>query len=508
MSVVPQLELRDIAPAVFEAARRPGALDIDEVRWDRELGRTSEGPERTCLVHRDAGGAPQGYAALRAQEVWTDRRIESVAHLERFQAATPEAYIGLWSVLTSLDLMATVDAEEHAVDEALPTLLADPRAARQVSRCDFQWSRLLDPAAALSARTYESPGAVTVEVVDPAGWAAGTFTIEADAAGAGACARSGRSPEVTLPVDVLSSLWLGGGTLRLRASPAAPTSTLPARSPAWPGCSAPRGPRGRPPGSERSAQDSAGIADDTRVYAGGVEQVIPGARWARGVAVALLTAPGVVAAHALTTGGAPALLPVAVVCAVVALVACLLPTRGAGSTAAVAALAQLAGHTVLALAAPGNAPRGGCLSVVGSGAEAGVRYALADTSRGCPPGALPATPGLTAAAAAVAAALLVLLGHALLAALTAAVVVTAATGLALRPRGSRAPSARSCSCSPGCHARATSRPSPPRHPHPWPRSGGRARTSSAGLRPSSAPPDLPGRRRAPATARRTIRSPA
>jgi hypothetical protein len=170
------------------------------------------------------------------------------------------------------------------------------------------------------------------------------------------------------------------------------------------------------------------------VYPDGVEQVVPGARWARGIAVALLTAPGVVAAHALTTGRPPALLPVAVVGAVVALVACLVPSRGAGSTAAVAALAQLAGHTVLALAGPAAAPRGGCLSVVGTGAEAGVRYALADTSGSCPPGALPATPGLTAAAAAVAAALVVLLGHALLAALTAAIVVAAATGLAVAAR--------------------------------------------------------------------------
>jgi hypothetical protein len=170
------------------------------------------------------------------------------------------------------------------------------------------------------------------------------------------------------------------------------------------------------------------------VYPDGVQQVISEARWARGIAVALLTAPGVVAAHALTTGGPPGLLPVAVVCAVVALVACLLPSGGAGSTAAVAALAQLAGHTVLALAAPGAAPRGGCLSVVGTGAEAGVRYALADTSGRCPPGALPPTPGLTAAVAAVAAALVVLLGHALLAALTAAIVVAAATGLAVATR--------------------------------------------------------------------------
>jgi hypothetical protein len=171
-----------------------------------------------------------------------------------------------------------------------------------------------------------------------------------------------------------------------------------------------------------------------RVYPDGVEQVTAGARYARGVAVALLTAPGVLAAHALTTGRAPALVPVAVVCAVVALVTCLLPTGRAGSTAAVAALAQLAGHTVLALAAPAAAPRSGCLSVVGTGAEAGVRYALADTSGSCPPGALPATPGMTAAAAAVAAALVVLLGHALLAALTGAIVVAAATGLAVAVR--------------------------------------------------------------------------
>jgi len=213
VAVVPQQELRDLAPAVFEAARRPGALDISELRWDRDLGRFAEGPEPTALLHRDADGTPQGYAVYRGEERWVDRRIDSVAHLERFQAATPAAYAALWSVLTSIDLMATVDAEELSVDEPLPWLLVDERAARQVGRADFQWSRLLDPAASLSARTYESAGAVTVEVLDPAGWAAGTFTLEADAAGAGGCEGSRRSPDVTLPVDVLSSLWLGGGDL-------------------------------------------------------------------------------------------------------------------------------------------------------------------------------------------------------------------------------------------------------------------------------------------------------
>jgi predicted acetyltransferase len=219
VDVVPEAEMRGPAPAVFDAARRAGAIDQLDAWWDLGLGLVREPGHRprTWLVHRDEEGRPDGYASYRPEESWVDREIRTVAHLEQFQAATPAAYTGLWSVLTALDLVARVDAEELAVDEPLPWLLTDLRAARQVSRSDFQWSRLLDPAAALSARTYESPGGVRLEVVDPQGWAAGRFALEADAGGAGACARIHAEPEVTLPVDVLSSLWLGGGHLEAAA---------------------------------------------------------------------------------------------------------------------------------------------------------------------------------------------------------------------------------------------------------------------------------------------------
>jgi predicted acetyltransferase len=215
VEVVPEAELRSIAPPVFEAARRPGAIDQVPAWWDIRFGLAGEPGHvpRTCLLHRDEAGHPDGYATYRAEESWADREIRSVAHLEQFQAATPAAYTGLWSVLTSLDLVARVDAEELAVDEVLPWLLTDARAARQAARCDFQWSRLLDPAAALSARTYESRGAVTIEVVDPRRWAAGSYDLVADADGTGACTPTKAEPELTLPVDVLSSLWLGGGDL-------------------------------------------------------------------------------------------------------------------------------------------------------------------------------------------------------------------------------------------------------------------------------------------------------
>ncbi len=214
--LVDEAALRPLAPAIHAAARRPGELDRPDTRWDRDLGITPAEPARvprTGLLHTAADGTPDGFATYRAEEVWVDRVYASVLHLDQFWAATDEAYAGLWSLLLDVDTVARVDALELAVDEPLPWLLADPRTARQVSRNDFQWSRLIDPAAVLSARGYETPGAVVVEVADAAGWAAGTYLLEADASGAGSCTRTSRTAELTLGVGLLSSAWLGSNTL-------------------------------------------------------------------------------------------------------------------------------------------------------------------------------------------------------------------------------------------------------------------------------------------------------
>src|SRR3954452_19302109 len=98
------------------------------------------------------------------------------------------------------------------------------------------------------------------------------------------------------------------------------------------------------------------------MYAGRVTTTGGDARWARGLAVALVTAPGVLLAQLVVTGGVPALRAAVVVCVVVTAVAVAVPSRSALGTAAVAAVAQLAGHVVLAFAAPSAQARGGCLS--------------------------------------------------------------------------------------------------------------------------------------------------
>jgi hypothetical protein len=195
------------------------------------------------------------------------------------------------------------------------------------------------------------------------------------------------------------------------------------------------------------------------MYAGRVTTTGCDTRWARGLAVAVVTVPGVFLAQLLVAGNAPTLPSAVVVAAVVTVVTCAVPTRTVAGTAGVAAGAQLAGHLVLALAAPQAQTRQGCLSVVGRGADLGVRYALVHGDA-CPPGTVSAAPALTAVVAAVAAAALVLLGHALLAALTGVLVAALAAGLDLVRRLADAVLPATALLR-GVQVTPTGRPSPP-----------------------------------------------
>ena len=218
VDVVPGARAREVVDDVFAAARRPGEIDHFGWWWDEWHGLDPEAdqpaPPRRFAVCTAPDGTPTGYLRYAVNEHWDDRRVATVVDVAELRASTPQAHTALWRYLLELDLVATVKAAEQPVDDPLPHLLTDVRAVRRTGQSDFQWHRLLDPAAALSARTYERDGAVTFEVVDRAGgWAAGVFTLEV-VDGAGTCRRSpGADAEVSVPVDVLSSVWLGGGDL-------------------------------------------------------------------------------------------------------------------------------------------------------------------------------------------------------------------------------------------------------------------------------------------------------
>jgi predicted acetyltransferase len=118
----------------------------------------------------------------------------------------------LWKFLADHDWVSRVISEEtRPVDELWRDLLANRRVVYPTGHWDPLWLRVLDPAAVLGARRYDVPGRFVLRIVDKDGHADGTFAVEGGPDGA-TCARSTQSPDVTLPVAILSSILLGGYT--------------------------------------------------------------------------------------------------------------------------------------------------------------------------------------------------------------------------------------------------------------------------------------------------------
>lgn len=216
--------LRKEAPSIFDRVRasRPGMIARNDLQWDHltDLRRPPEEKpwKGFRVLCRDEDGVPQGWASWTVKDKWEDMRPQSVAHVDDLCAATPAAEARLWRFLSELDLIVSLRAGDRPVDDVLPFLLDNGRAAREVYRGDFLWVRLLDVVAALQARTYGAPGRLVIEVKDPLGIAEGRYLLEATEEG-GSVTRTDESPDLTLPVRTLGALYLGGTpVMRLHAA--------------------------------------------------------------------------------------------------------------------------------------------------------------------------------------------------------------------------------------------------------------------------------------------------
>jgi predicted acetyltransferase len=215
--------LRRLAPPLYEQLRqvRPGFIERNDRWWDRELQQItvpgSEPLKGYQAVYRSAEGEAEGYVRYHGKEEWDQMRPKVTLTVDELVAVTTGAYHRLWQYCCEVDWVTRVEAGERSVDEVLPWLLTDGRLFRQTSRFDFVWLRMLDVAAALSARRYLSPGQVTIEVVDPLGLAAGRYLLDGGPSGA-SCAPTDKTPDLSLPVHCLGSAYLGGVPLATLAA--------------------------------------------------------------------------------------------------------------------------------------------------------------------------------------------------------------------------------------------------------------------------------------------------
>jgi predicted acetyltransferase len=117
-------------------------------------------------------------------------------------------YAGLWSFLLDQDLTRTISWSLAPVDEPLWLMATDPRSVRRTIG-DGLWVRVVDVAAALSARSYSIDTDVVLEVTDAfCPWNEGRYRLSG-----GTCERTDAAPDLALDVSALGAAYLGGTTL-------------------------------------------------------------------------------------------------------------------------------------------------------------------------------------------------------------------------------------------------------------------------------------------------------
>ena len=192
------------------AARNPsaraGAIDRHELWWANQRS-WSAGPGPRYVAVCGEPGAETGFARYQpiGTEAWFGSRDRTVV-VGDLHAPTPDAHVALVRFLSSLDLVDTVVFDALPLDDPLPWLLADRRAARVRSVSDETWLRLLDVPAALASRSFAGPGVVTVQVRDallPEN--DGTYAVGADGV-----ARVDGPGELAVDVSTLAAVFLGG----------------------------------------------------------------------------------------------------------------------------------------------------------------------------------------------------------------------------------------------------------------------------------------------------------
>jgi predicted acetyltransferase len=205
------------ATAIYDRARRqiPGHISWGDDYWDWHTGgwpASEDGPSRRDApkaIWYDAEGEAQGVAIYTVRGDWIDNRPEGELSASVLLAATPEAERGLLRFLTSVDWISSVRVGLRPVDDPAPLWLVDGRAATLVDHSDHVWARLVDVAAALTARHYAVDGSVVLDVVDPGGYAGGRVALEGGPGGA-TCTPTTRSADLTVPATALGAAYLGG----------------------------------------------------------------------------------------------------------------------------------------------------------------------------------------------------------------------------------------------------------------------------------------------------------
>ncbi|MGA9358981.1 MAG: GNAT family N-acetyltransferase [Mycobacterium sp.] len=203
----------DVLPRIYSENRpsRPGTVDRPAVWWQGLRLRAEAFPGASYVAVHGEAGDESGFVRYRPidTDTWFVSGQRTIV-VEDFFAPATDAYLGLMRFLLGLDLVDRVTFWMLPVDDPLPWLLLDRRAARVTAMHDETWLRVVDTQQALTARRYQGDGAVTIAVNDPLLQNnSASFSIAADGA-----EKTDRRPQLHVGIEGLGAVLLGGATWR------------------------------------------------------------------------------------------------------------------------------------------------------------------------------------------------------------------------------------------------------------------------------------------------------
>ncbi|UMB69419.1 GNAT family N-acetyltransferase [Mycobacterium paraterrae] len=201
----------DTLPRIYTDNRpaRPGTIDRPDVWWKSARLRTESGSGPWYVAVHGTPGSETGFVRYRPTDIDTwfvsDQRTIVV---EDFFAPDRDSYLGLLRFLLGLDLIDRVVFWMLPVDDPLPWLLVDRRAAKVTATNDETWLRIVDVQKTLAARRYVDADAVTIAVDDPL-LPVNSLTVTVSGDGA---EPTDRPPQLHVGVAGLAAVLLGGAT--------------------------------------------------------------------------------------------------------------------------------------------------------------------------------------------------------------------------------------------------------------------------------------------------------
>lgn len=195
-------------------SRTPGMLSRNQPWWEHDVVHDPPYRRRGSSARRfvvyEADDRAEGYAIYAQKSDWDDFVANGQVRVIEALATTDRAHTGLWSFLSSIDLYPRIRYWNMPLDDPLWWKVADPRRL-DWKRSDALWLRIMDVPAALEGRTYEEDGSVRLGLDDPfRPETSGVYEL-AVSDGIGKCVKVEDEADVSMGIDILGALYLGGG---------------------------------------------------------------------------------------------------------------------------------------------------------------------------------------------------------------------------------------------------------------------------------------------------------